>query len=163
MAQYISIPRAVAAPFEVIPVALANGLKTVLQIKPVTKDLRVVCWGISGDGSAAGAPFQAELLDCDVAATVTSLSPDPYDNEDAVAALAVGGTAATGYNASAEGTLTAARIFDSLKLPVNGAPYVNWFPLGQMGKIAAGRFLRIRTRYTATTVNVIPYVIFDEV
>lgn len=163
MAQYIAIPRATTQPFEIIEVALANALKTVLQVKPVTKDLVICAWGISSDGNAAGTPFPCELVDCDVAATVTTLTPDVWQNEDATAALAVGGTSATGYNASAEGTQTAMRIFDATELRPDGDKYVMWFPPAERPKLNAGRFARIRTHYTATTVNVLPWIIFDEV
>lgn len=163
MSQYIALPRATSAPFEVIEVALANGLKTVLQVKPVTKDMLICAWGISSDGAAAGTPFPIELVDCDVAATVTTLTPDVWQNEDATAALAVGGTSATGYNASAEGTLTAIRIFDAQELRPDGDKYVMWFPPAERPKVAAGRFARIRTHYTSTLVNVIPWIIFDEI
>lgn len=162
MPQYIAAPRATSAPFEIIEVALANGLKTVLQVKPVTKDLVICAWGISTDGNAAGTPFPIELIDCDVAATVTTLTPDKWENNGDTAALAVGGTSATGYNAAAEGTLTAIRIFDSQELRPDGDKYTMWFPLRERPRVAAGRFARIRTHYTATTVNVIPWIIFDE-
>jgi hypothetical protein len=162
MPQYIALPRATTAPFEVIEVALANGLKTMLQVKPVTKDCVICAWGISTDGSAAGAPFPCELIDCDVAATVTALTPDVWISEDKVASLAVGGTSATGYNASAEGTLTAIRMLDACELRPDGDKYVMWFPLQERPKLAAGRFARIRTHATLTTVNVIPWIIFDD-
>ena len=162
MPQYIAQPRATSAPFELTEVALANGLKTMLQIKAVTKDVRICAWHISTDGAAAGTPFPAELCICDVAATVTSLTPDVWENEDAVAALAVGGTSATGYNASAEGTLTTQRIVDSTEVRPDGDRYTFWFPLKERPKCPASSFVRIRTHYTATTVNCNVYIIFDE-
>lgn len=162
MGQYIAIPRATSAPFEVIEVALANGLKTMLQVKPVTKDLEVCAWGISSDGSSAGSPFPCELIDCDVAATVTSLTPDKWNNNGDTAALAVGGTSATGYNASAEGTLTAMRMLDATELRPDGDKYEWWWPSNERPRVAAGRFLRIRTHATLTTVSCIPWIIFDE-
>jgi hypothetical protein len=162
MPQYIALPRATSAPFEIIEVALANGLKTMLQVKPVTKDCVICAWGISSDGNAAGAPFPVELIDCDVAATVTSLTPDLWRNNAGAASLAVGGTSATGYNASVEGTLAAIRILDSVELRPDGDKYVMWFPLQERPKALAGRFVRIRTHATITTVNVIPWIIFDD-
>jgi len=162
MPQYIAQPRATSAPFELIEVALANGLKTALQIKAVTKDVRICAWSISTDGAAAGTPFPVELCICDVAATVTTLTPDLWENEDGTAALAVGGTSATGYNASAEGTLTTQRIVDSTELRPDGDKYVMWFPLKERPKCPVSSFARIRTHYTAATVNVNCYIIFDE-
>jgi len=121
----------------------------------------VMGWAISADGSAAGACIQVELIDVDVAATVTSLTPELWENEDSQPALAVGGTSATGYNASAEGSITASRLFDACELRPDGGLYAIWFP--RPPKVAAGRFLRIRCRYGATTPNVIPQIFFDEV
>ncbi len=158
MAQYAAIPN---ASNEVVEVAVANGLKTVLQVKPVTKDLVCCGWAISADGASAGAPIQVELIDVDVAATVTTLTPILWENEDAVAALAVGGTSATGYNATAEGSVTASRLLDACELRPDGGLYALWFP--RPPKVAAGRFLRIRCRYGAATPNVIPEIFFDEV
>jgi hypothetical protein len=162
MPQYIAIPRATSAPFEVVEVATANALKTMLQVKPVTKDMVICAWGISSDASAAGAPFPCELIDCDVAATVTTLTPDLWKHEDQSASLAVGGTTATGYNASGEGTLTAMRMLDATELRPDGDKYVMWFPLQERPKLAAGRFARIRTHATVTTTNCICWIIFDD-
>jgi hypothetical protein len=158
MAQYLAMPN---ASNEVVEVAVANGLKTVLQVKPVTKDLVVCAWTISADAAAAGAPIQVELIDVDVAATVTTLTPILWENEDATAALAVGGTSATGYNASAEGSITASRLLDACQIRPDGGLYTIWFP--RPPKVAAGRFLRIRCRYGAAAPNVTPGIWFDEV
>lgn len=158
MAQYAAIP---VASNEKVEVAVASGLKTVLQVKPVTKDAIVTGWSISADGSAAGAPIEVELIDTDVAATVTALTPILWENEDAVAALAVGGAAATGYNASAEGSITASRLLDVCELRPDGGLYAIWFP--RPPKVAAGRFIRVRCRYTAAVPNVLPALWFDEV
>jgi hypothetical protein len=162
MPQYIAIPRATSNPFEVIEVALTASLKTVLQVKPVTKDLVICGWGISTDGNASGTPFVADLCATDVAATVTALTPDLWENEDAVAALAVGGTSATGYNASAEGTIAAFRMFDAQEIRPDGDKYVMWFPLKERPKVAAGGFARVRAHYSATGVNCLPWLVFDE-
>jgi hypothetical protein len=159
--QYQALPQASNA---VVEVGIsASAIKTLLQVKPVTKDLIVCAWHISVDGSASGAAIPVELIDTDVAATVTTLTPTPWDNEDRVAALAVGGTTATGYNASAEGTITASRLLDAVEIPPLGGIYTHWFPQGERPKLAAGRFLRIRAGIAAVAVNSIPWIIFDEV
>lgn len=155
---YIAIPKASNA---VVEVALANGAKTVLQVKPVTQDAKIHAWGISSDGSAVGAGIVAELIDVDVAATVTSLTPETYEHPNDQAARAVGGTTATGYNASAEGSITASRILDATELRPDGDKYVLWFP--KPPTVKAARFARVRTVWTATTVNVLPWIIFEEV
>jgi hypothetical protein len=55
------------------PVTTGTAIKTLLQIAtPSTEDLTVVAWGIDFDGTAAAAPIKVELIDTDVAATVTA-------------------------------------------------------------------------------------------
>lgn len=156
MAQYLAIPKAANA---VVEVATGAALKTVLQVAPVTQALRVVAWGVSSDAAAAAAAGIVELIDVNVAATVTSLTPELWESPDLQAARAVGGAAATGYNATAEGTVTASRLLDAVELRPDGDKYVIWLPCPP--KVAAGRFLRVRATFAAT-VNVIPWVLFDE-
>ena len=52
-------------------VATGAVIKTMLQVKPFNI-ARIVEWGISFSGFAAAAPIQVELLETDVAATVTA-------------------------------------------------------------------------------------------
>src|SRR3990167_562733 len=92
-----------------VPVTTGAVIKTLLQVAtPTTTDLKIIEWGISFDGSAAATPIKVELLQTDVAATVTSLTPTIWGDPNAPASLCVGGAAATGYTATAEGTITAA-------------------------------------------------------
>lgn len=147
-------------------VATGNTIKTLLQIKPLTGvDLKIKEWGISFDGSAAATPGKVELIETDVAATVTaSASADitRLNNPGGPAAdsgLVSLGTAATGYTGSAEGTITAVRTFDlQLIAPTN--QYVKQFPLGNEPLIQAGKFARIRVTF-GTTVNAYCYILFE--
>jgi hypothetical protein len=91
---------------------------------------------------------------------VTSLTPDLWAGPNYPAARAVGGTAATGYNATAEGTIAASRLLDACELRPDGGVYAMWLPA--QPRVAAGRFLRVRTLYTLATVNVLPWIIFGE-
>jgi hypothetical protein len=163
VSEYILTPKGAAAPFEPTVVALvAATAKTVLQVAtPGTTDLRILGWGISFDGSnGAAVPVIAQLADSDVAATVTALSPDKWGNDLSPASLCVSGTSASGYNASAEGTITVSRNFDAQHVhPQTG--YGVWFPEGRQPKVAVSRFLRIRCTAPAV-VNVIPWIVWDE-
>lgn len=164
MSEYILTPRATSAPFEPIVVALvAATTKTALQVAtPSTTDIRVLGWGVSFDGSSGSAvPLIANLFDGDVAATVTAMTPDLWGHSQAQASLCVGGTSASGYNASVEGTqVTAPRSLDPQHVhPQTG--YGVWFPEGRQPRIAASRFLKIRCKAPAA-VNVIPWVVWDE-
>src|SRR3954467_1050503 len=102
-------------------VSTGTTIKTMLQVKPsATVVAKIVEWGISFDGSAAATPGKVELLESDVAATVTAhVAADitKYDGDalmggDPTTNLIVVGTTSTGYTASGEGTTTVARLFD---------------------------------------------------
>ena len=128
---------------------------------PSTTDIRVVAWGVSFDGvSPTAAPGQLTLIDVDVAATVTSLTPEEFESDDSQASLCVGGTSATGYNASAEGTIAGSRILDGQEVhPQTG--YSVWFPEHDRPRVKASRFLRIRALFAAD-VNAIPWILIEE-
>lgn len=135
-----------------VVVTTGTAIKTLLQVQPSgTLVARIVEWGISFDGSAAATPIKVELLETDVAATVTAHVAAGIVKLDA-AALAGGdpttnliqvGTAATGYTASAEGSITVSRMFDAqLIAPTN--QYIKQFPLGREPVIQVAKFARIR-------------------
>jgi hypothetical protein len=94
-----------------VPVTTGTAIKTLLQIAtPATEDMVVVAWGITFDGTAAAAPIKCELVQTDVAATVTAhvaAGIINWSNPNDPASLVTLGTAATGFTASAEGTTTA--------------------------------------------------------
>ena len=149
-------------------VAVTTGtvIKTMLQVKTsATLGAHVVEWGISFDGSAAATPIKCELIETGtVFATVTAAVANDIVKFDA-AALQGGdpttnliqvGTTATGYTASAEGTITATRLFDAqLIAPTN--QYVLQFPLGDEPFIDIQSALRIRVTAGAA-VNCYCYV-----
>jgi hypothetical protein len=79
-----------------------------LQVKPSATILaKIVEWGVSFDGSAAATPGKVELIETDVAATVTASVANDITKFDANALsggdpttnLIQVGTAATGYTA----------------------------------------------------------------
>jgi len=80
-----------------------TGAKTLLQIKAVSKQLEIIRVEVTQVSSTTSAQTQVQLLRKTAAATVTSFTPLLMDPSFA-AATAVGGTAATGTNATAEGT-----------------------------------------------------------
>lgn len=150
-------------------VATGTSIKTLLQVKPgATVAARIVEWGISFDGSAAATPGKVELIETDVAATVTaSVANDitKYDDAalaggDPTTALIAVGTTSTGYIASAEGSITAVRNLDGPQLIAPTNQYVKQFPLGERPLIQAGKFARIRVTF-GTTVNAYCYMIIE--
>jgi hypothetical protein len=146
------------------PVTTGTAIKTMLQIAtPSTEQLRVVEWGISFDGSAAATPGKVELIETDVAATVTAhvaAGIVKVNSPNDVASLVTLGTAATGYTASAEGTTTASRLLDYQLIAPTGQ-YVIQYPLGREKEVAASKFLRIRVTF-GTAVNAVCYVEWEE-
>ena len=163
MTEYLVTPRATATPFEPVVVALvANTTKTVLQLAtPSTTDIRIIGWGVSFDGASGTAvPVICHLIQGDVTATVTAQTPEVWGHDLQPASLCVGGVSATGYNASAEGTMTAIRYFDSQHVHPQAGYGIIW-PESFQPKIASSRFVRIRCRAQAT-VNVIPWILWAE-
>src|SRR3990167_343142 len=117
-------------------VTTGTAIKTMLQVKGVAAlQFKIVAWGISFDGSAADTPIKCELLETGtVFATVTASADADCVKQNgadqAVASIAglTMGTAATGYTASAEGSITVTRMFDAQFIaPTN--QYVIQFPL----------------------------------
>jgi hypothetical protein len=139
-------------------VTTGTAIKTMLQVVPSATVLaKIIEWGISFDGFAAAAPGKVELIETDVAATVTAHVTAGITKLDA-AALASGdpvtnriqvGTALTGYSASAEGTITAVR---NLAPPQFIAPVTQYqfqMPLGREPVIQMAKFARIRVTFAA--------------
>lgn len=147
-------------------VATGTAIKTLLQLAPKTGiDLKVKKYGISFDGSAAATPGKVELIETDVAATVTaSVAADivKVTNPGGPAAdsgLITLGTATTGYTATAEGTITATRLLDyQFIAPTN--QYIYEWSLGTEGVLQAAKFCRIRVTF-GTTVNAICWIDFE--
>jgi len=156
---YIATPKTSHA---ITEVATSAAVKTVLQVAtPSTTDIRVIGWGISFKGiSATAEPGNVVLVDVDVAATVTSLTPDEWESDNAQASLCVGGTTATGYNASGEGSIAGSRFLDAQGVhPQTG--YGVWFPEARHPSVKASRFLRIRTTFDVD-INCIPWIVWEE-
>lgn len=152
-------------------VAVTTGtatLKTLLQIAPPsTLELTVVAWGISFDGTPTGqtsnVPVKCELIETDVAATVTAhvaAGIVKVTDPAGLASQVTLGTAATGYTASVEGTITASRLLDFQQIPPTG-PYIFQSPLGNYGLVQASKFLRVRV-LAAAAVNAITWVSYAE-
>lgn len=148
-----------------VPVTTGTAIKTLLQIAtPSTNEIRVVEWGISFDGFAAAAPGKVELIQTDVAATVTAhvtAGVQPFSDPNAPASLVTLGTAATGYTASAEGTPTVTRYIDPPQLIAPTGQFVKQLPLGREGEIPPSKFLRVRVTFAAA-VNATTYIIWEE-
>lgn len=149
-------------------VTTGTSIKTLLQVKAsATNVIKIKEWGISFDGSAAATPIKCELLETDVAATVTAsvaaditkLDGDALSNGDPTTNLIPVGTTSTGYTSSGEGSITSVRMFDvQLIAPTN--QYVKQFPLGLEPVIQISKFGRVRVT-AGTAVNAYCYMIIE--
>lgn len=149
-------------------VTTGTAIKTLLQVKAsATVVAKIVEWGISFDGSAAATPIKCELLETDVAATVTAsvaadltkLDSHALAGGDPTTNLIQVGTTSTGYTSTSEGSITAVRMFDvQLIAPTN--QYVKQFPLGREPKCIIGNAVRIRVK-AAAAVNALCYMVLE--
>jgi len=159
-----------ARPTTAVALAVDTGtaIKTMLQVKLGRAVLRakVTEWGISFDGSAAATPIVVELLTTKtVAATVTAhvasgiVNLDPRGNAPTDLDPFDFGVAATGFTASAEGTVTDTRPMDTQFIaPTN--QFVKQWPLGREPEFDQDEFLRIRLNAGAA-VDAYCYVIIE--
>lgn len=147
------------------PLSTGTSIKTLLQVKPFNP-IKIVEWGISFDGFAAALPVKCELLSTGtVAATVTAHTDstitklsDPNATAPSVAGLTLS-SSTTGYDASAEGTITATDQYDiQFVSPTN--QYVKQWPLGREPQVAITDYLRIRV-HAGTSVNAYAYVVVE--
>lgn len=146
--------------------ATGTAIKTHIQLAPPSGiDVSIIGWGISFDASASGTSITCELIETDVAATVTAhtstgIMAINYPGGSPATSTVQLGTALTGYNASAEGSITAVRVGDAqLIQPTN--QYLYDFILGYEFVIRSGKFGRLRVT-TGTTVNAVAYIAFTQ-
>lgn len=149
-------------------VTTGTGVKTMLQVAtPSTRMLQLIAWGFSLDDPPGGDSV-FELLQTDVAATVTAhvaagvQGLDPNIPASLVSLSASG----TGYTASAEGTTTASRVFDAVSMSsVSGeSPLVyayQWMP-DERPFVAVSKFLRVRSTVATTAADMRCWVVWDE-
>lgn len=150
-----------------LAVTTGTSIKTMLQVKGVTAlPIRVKAWGVSMDGAAAAAGVQWELIETGtIFATVTAsvaadiLGWDELGRNTVSTTYFSVGTSATGYTSSAEGSITASRVFDSQFVQPTGQ-YAWEFSLGNEPIIAAVSSLRIRCK-AAAAVNAIVWILVE--
>lgn len=148
-----------------LAVTTGTNIKTLLQIRPFNL-VKVVAWGLSFDGAAGAAGIQCELLSTGtVFATVTaSVDADVHKfqgTDEAVVSIAglTLSTTGTGYTSTAEGSITATKVFDSQFVQPTGQ-YAWEFSLGREPYIAIGDSGRIRVK-AAAAVNAVCWVLVE--
>ena len=173
MAQYMIAN--FAQPTTAAPSGVTTGtsIKTMLQVKPsATIAARIIQWGYSLDSSAAAVSGKIELIEVDVAATVTAHVAAGLVKWDAAALIGGDpttnlipvGTSATGYTSSNEGSVGDSRMLDAPRFATTSTSfavsYDSQFPLGREPIIQISKFARIRVTF-ATAVNMTCYMIVE--
>ena len=149
-------------------VATGTSLKTMLQVQAAsTRGFSVVAFGCEFF-TVLTAAVAVELIDTStVAATLSTAhvaaGVQPYGpGADATAVSSVAlGTTATGYTATAEGTVTSTRMGKFKEVPAGAAEYEWEWSQGREFWVPAGHNLRVRMT-TGTTVNAFTWVLIDE-
>ncbi len=151
-------------------VTTGTAVKTMLQIStPSTRSVSIIAWGFTVDAAPATTGVGVvELLQTDVAATVTAhvaSGVQPTDPNGSASLMTLG-TANTGYTGSAEGSITATRVFDVVNVAGvsnGGTPteYFYQFMPDERPIVAVSKFLRVRATFSAA-VNMRCWVIWDE-
>jgi hypothetical protein len=151
-------------------VTTATTIKTMLQIAtPATRQIVILAWGFSLD-DPPGADSVFELIQTDVAATVTAHVASGVQpvNPGMPASLVTLGTSATGFTGTAEGTITATRTFDIVSMSsisAEAAPFLTYekeFPDYRLPTVDVSKFLRIRSTTPTTGVDMRCWVAWDE-
>jgi len=154
---------AVGPPATVATSAVSGTVKTILQLKPGANKVRVVEWGYGFDATPSQ-PVRVELVETGtVFATVTTIGSGitRYNDVTGAVSAAVAGTAATGFNASAEGSVVASRLLAYTY--ENGLYFKQQFPLGREPEVNAGAALRVRaTPTTSSASNMFCYIVWEE-
>lgn len=165
MALYYSSNGAMPTTAAQAPLTTGTAIKTHQQLAtPSTSTLQVVAFGVEF-ATALTAPATIELIETDVAATVTAhvaAGVQPYDSRSTGGASKLTlGVAATGYNASAEGAITATRYGKYKVLPIGATEYEwEWTP-GREFTVQRSKFCRIRIS-TGVAINVLSWILHDE-
>jgi hypothetical protein len=149
-------------------VTTGTAIKTMLQVAtPSSRYITLIAWGFSLD-VAPGAASVVELLQTDVAATVTAhvaAGVQPLD-PNAPATLMTLSTTGTGYTSTSENTPTATRVFDVKQIPLAaGATDLTysyqWMP-DERPVVAISKFLRVRATFATSASNMTTWVVWDE-
>lgn len=148
-----------------VPVTTGTAIKTMLQVKTsATGTLRVVKWGISFDGTAGTTPIKCELISTGaIGATVTqhvAAGVQPYGPDQSPSGVDISSTTATGYTASAEGTITTTRWADEQQIYA-GNYFQNEWSLDREFFVPVSTVVRIRVTATVA-VNCTCFLLWEE-
>lgn len=168
--RYITHNGAMPTTAALAAVTTGTAIKTMLQLAtPATRRIKVLGWGYSCD-DPPGADSVFELIQTDVAATVTAhvaAGVMPLDGSG-VASLLTLGVSATGYTGTAEGSITATKLWDVVSMSsvsAEAAPkmtHERWWEWEAAPVIPVSTFLRVRATTPTTAVDMRCWVCFSE-
>lgn len=168
MHRYKSWNAAMATTAAQASVTTGTAVKTMLQLStPSTRQIQIISWGWSSD-DAPGADGVIELLETDVAATVTAHVASGVQPlvPGVPASLLTLGVANTGFTGSAEGTTAASRTFDAVALSsVSGESPLTYnyqFMPDERPILAVSKFLRVRATTPTTAIDLRCWIVWDE-
>jgi hypothetical protein len=145
----------------------ATGTKVAIQLAPPSGvELRLVEWGVSFNGNAAGTPAVCTLVQMSAAAngTVTSLSGlvKAVGDRNKTTSLTMG-TTSSGYGATAltSSTGTMEKQF-AMAFVGPTSQYEKQFPLGRDYVVDTAKFCQLRIN-TAATYTAFAYIVFEEI
>lgn len=142
----------------------STGAKVAIQLAtPSTISVRIVEWGVSFNGTAAGSPAVCTLAQASAATTgLTAHSTStvlPVGDNPKTSSLTMG-TGSTGYGAVAITTNTTERQFaGALVGPMS--QYEKQFPLGRDYVVSPSKYCQLRIN-TAAALTAIAYIVFEE-
>lgn len=150
-------------------VTTGTSIKTMLQIAtPSTRMIQLISWGYSLDAAPTSAIGKIELVETDVAATVTAHSASGVQPiyPGLPASLMTLSTSGTGFTATVEGSTTTTRSFDNQIVPAIGQdPSNTWYEYQWMPDerpwVNVSKFLRVRATFGAA-VNMLTWITWDE-
>ncbi len=142
-------------------------IETMLQVKGIVAlTMKVKAWGVSGDGAAAAAGIQYELIETGtIFATVTASVAADIVAWDAQALDTVSttyfevGTTSTGHTSTGEGSIVASRVFDTQFVQPTGQ-YAWEFSLGNEPVVSAVSSLRVRVT-AAAAINAVCWILVE--
>lgn len=142
----------------------ATGSKIAIQLAtPSSLQIRVIEWGVSFNGSAAGTPAVCELVQNGTASTCSSAHSTstilPIGDSTATSRLTMG-TTTSGYGNGSVTSATPDKYFDA-QFVAPTSQYVMQWPLGREPVMVVSKFLQLRIN-TAATYTALAYIKFEE-
>lgn len=157
MAETVYMVQSAAIPTTAVTAVVSTGtaIKTLIQgTAPSTKQIEIVGWGISFDGSP---DVVAELIHTTTVAGTggTSITPSVWSNPNDPAAAST-----WAFQPTAEGTVAATvRVLDLQEIKSN--QYVMFYPPYERPVVPASGVVRVRVKAVAA-VNALAYILFKE-